>query len=59
MTKNDESQRTDQQNEAGDSRPRKPYIRPCVKRLGTVSEVVRFPGGSINLEGLSGKPHQQ
>jgi hypothetical protein len=59
MTNNDRPEATDQQNEAGDSRPRKPYIRPCVKRLGKVSEVVRFPGGSINVEGLSGKPHQQ
>lgn len=59
MTKNDRPEATDQQNEAGGSLPRKPYVRPWVKRLGKVSEVVRFPGGSINLEGLSGKPHQQ
>jgi len=44
----------------GDLRPRrKPYCRPRVEEQGRLPGVVRFPGGSINTEGLSGKPHQQ
>ena len=44
----------------GEFRPRrKPYCRPRVEEQGRLPGVVRFPGGSINMEGLSGKPHQQ
>lgn len=43
-----------------DLRPRrKPYCRPRVEKHGTLPGVVQFPGGSFNMEGLSGKPHQQ
>ena len=59
MTKTVQPDPNHRPDDAGRRRRRKPYVRPIVNRLGTVSEVVRFPGGSLNAEGLSGKPHQQ
>jgi len=50
---------TDSRPEGGLRPRRKPYCRPRVEEQGRLPGVVRFPGGSINVEGASGKPHQQ
>jgi hypothetical protein len=38
---------------------RTPYSKPELENLGSVRELTRLPGGSINTEGSSGKPHKQ
>ena len=35
------------------------YSTPRLDHLGSLSEMTQMPGGSINVEGASGKPHQQ
>lgn len=39
--------------------PRETYSKPRLDRLGRIRDLARMPGGSINAEGASGKPHQQ
>ena len=36
-----------------------PYSRPELENLGGIRDLTRMPGGSINVEGSSGKPHKQ
>jgi hypothetical protein len=35
------------------------YSKPQLDRLGRICDLTRMPGGSINIEGSSGKPHKQ
>ena len=36
-----------------------PYSKPELENLGRIRDLTRMPGGSINVEGSSGKPHKQ
>ncbi|MFT5111779.1 MAG: hypothetical protein ACI8P9_001099 [Parasphingorhabdus sp.] len=36
----------------------KTYTTPKITSLGLIQEITRMPGGSVNAEGGSGKPHQ-
>lgn len=36
-----------------------PYSKPELESLGRIRDLTRMPGGSINTEGSSGKPHRQ
>jgi hypothetical protein len=38
---------------------RTPYSKPELENLGGIRDLTRMPGGSINVEGSSGKPHKQ
>ena len=38
---------------------REAYSKPRLERLGRIRDLARMPGGSINVEGSSGKPHKQ
>ena len=59
MTKTTNPDPTESGRRTDEPRQRKPYVRPHLKMLGKVSEVVRFPGGTLPAEGASGKAHRQ
>ena len=44
-----------------DTTPKKrgDYSKPQLERLGSIRDLTRMPGGSINAEGSSGKPHNR
>ena len=35
------------------------YTKPRLESLGRIRDLTRMPGGSMNTEGSSGKPHKQ
>ena len=38
---------------------KRPYSKPELENLGRIRDLTLMPGGSMNSEGGSGKPHKQ